>query len=54
MRPGTVLDVGFAYTIEHARYLPLPLRSLHSSMKQTLNEETNNMMLYNGKCYEEN
>lgn len=54
MRPSTVLDVGFAYNKEQDRCLPLPLWSLHSSMKQTLNEETNNMMLYNGKCYEEN
>lgn len=51
MRPNTVLE-GFAYSIEENRYLSLPSSSLHSSMKQTLKEETNNMP-YNGKCYKE-
>lgn len=53
MRPSTVVDVGFVYSIEQDRHLTLPLWSLYSTMKQTLNEETNNMMSYNGKCYEE-
>lgn len=44
MRPSIVVDVGFVHSIEQDIYLSLPSCSLHSSMKQTLNEETANVM----------